>query len=70
MTSLAIEMADGKSYGHIHKAGCRDLRDPEPLGEATTTAQATQLAYDLTGWEADEDGFHFAPCATKHLGGK
>jgi hypothetical protein len=67
MTSLAIEMADCKSYGHIHKAGCRDLRDPEPLGQATTTAQATQLAYDLTGWEADEDGFHFAPCARKSL---
>jgi hypothetical protein len=57
---LAIEMGEGRSYGSIHAAGCRDLRDPESLGSASTKTEASALAEDLTGW--DEDEYHFAPC--------
>lgn len=46
---LAIEFArfnNDKGYGHIHKAGCRDLHDPETLGE--TDSFATARAPGLT----------------------
>jgi hypothetical protein len=59
---VVIEMAEGKSYGHIHKSGCRDLRDPEFLGDARTFAEAEEMAEDLTGWGYDPGEYRFAPC--------
>ena len=50
-----------KAYGTVHKAGCRDLRDPEPVGDDWRTGVA-----DLgTDWAMDvEDGLiRLAPCA-------
>jgi hypothetical protein len=67
---LAIEFDNGPGYGHIHAAGCRDLRDPEIIGEADTVTEANRLAHELTGWddgEDDPDGYRFAPCAAKTL---
>jgi hypothetical protein len=60
---VVIEMADVKGYGHIHKSGCRDLRDPEFLGDAATFAEAEEMAEDLTGWGYDSGEYKFAPCA-------
>jgi hypothetical protein len=62
---LAVELdqsTDG--YGTVHRAGCRDLRDPEILGETDTRAGAAALLYDATGWEIDGPAdVRFAPCA-------
>lgn len=61
---LAIEMGgDGRKYGVIHKAGCRDLRDGMPLGEATTRDEAAALAEDACNWGYEADEWTFAPCA-------
>lgn len=69
--ALAIEMNDTSTakYGVIHAAGCRDLRDPEPIGEASTIAEANQAADDTTGWEyvPTGDGYRLAPCAMRPL---
>lgn len=64
---IAIEMQQGRGYGFIHAAGCRDLRDQELLGEANTVDEANELAYEFTGWDDDGDGFRLSPCASKHL---
>jgi hypothetical protein len=58
---LAVEMSrlDERRYGHVHKAGCRDLRDPESMGEAATYDQARAAFEDMTGWDDDP---YFAPC--------
>lgn len=62
--ALSIEFDQaGRGYGHLHKTGCRDLRDPERLGEHTTRRSALDAALDMTGWE-DDDCFAFAPCVT------
>lgn len=70
---LAIEMSDDNSgYGRIHKAGCRDLRDPEglhlphseDLSELSDVVAA--LSYSLgTEWTmtASEALGYMAPCA-------
>lgn len=62
----AIEMFDGydqprHKYGVVHKAGCRDLRDPEPVG-TDWKAGVSNLGTD---WAMDvEDGLiELAPCA-------
>lgn len=66
---LSIEFESGPGYGHIHAEGCRDLRDPEPIGEADTIAEANRLANELTGWDDDgvDESYRFAPCASRHL---
>lgn len=46
LMQLAIELADGKGYGTVHKDGCRDLRDAEPLGNAETY----DAWFDRIGW--------------------
>lgn len=57
---LAIELDNGCiGYGKVHNSGCRDLRDPEPIGDATTWTHAARLFNDLTGWE---DPPSYAPC--------
>lgn len=63
--ALAIEMAETRTgYAKIHKAGCRDLRDGMPLGEATTLKAAAALAEDATYWGYEEDEWVYAPCVT------
>lgn len=60
---FAIEM-DGSNpqrYGIVHVMGCRDLRDPEPLGPDWVTG----VAGLGTDWEDDvaEGLIRVAPCA-------
>jgi hypothetical protein len=67
MAMLAIEMDDRNPsrYGKIHKKGCRDLRDPETIGEATDRDTANRLADDITGWGPDYGEVYeygYAPC--------
>lgn len=34
MALFVIEMdGDSRTYGRVHVAGCRDCKDPEPLGD-------------------------------------
>ena len=34
MSKFVIEMdSDSPSYGKVHRAGCRDCKDPEPVGD-------------------------------------
>lgn len=49
---LAIEFDDRDPvrYGKLHKVGCRDLRDPEPIGDAASLAQARELAEAVAFW--------------------
>jgi len=60
---LAVELdQDSAGYASIHRQGCRDLSDPEPIGEASTHADALALCLEVTGWD-DADSCRFAPCA-------
>lgn len=61
---VSLELYNGKGYGHIHRTGCRDLRDPEGLGEVSTKSEAEALAEDLTGWGHEPGEYRFAPCVT------
>ena len=36
---VSVEM-DDHGYGKVHRTGCRDLRDPFPLGPVETWAEA------------------------------
>lgn len=69
---LVIEMDDSdiSKYGVIHRAGCRDARDPEPLGSATTRVEAGELANAITSWDDNANEpylWQIAPCAAKGL---
>jgi hypothetical protein len=59
---LAVELAD-HSYGKVHRAGCRDLRDALAIGSATRRSEVAALLRDATGWDL-EDGetVDTAPC--------
>lgn len=65
MTKFEIEMDDkvDRKYGVVHAAGCRDLVDPEPVGDDWRVGVANLG----TDWEMDvEDGaVKLAPCAQK-----
>lgn len=69
---LAIEMNDGlhtDAYGMIHRAECRDLHDPEPIGDARSRAEIPQLVENATGWGLGDDDVAYylanvAPCVT------
>lgn len=67
---LAIELdqAIERNYGRVHRAGCRDLRDPEPIGDAETLAEIPALIEAATGWDATTDPAYYighrAPCVT------
>lgn len=66
-TEYEIEMDDGRGdwrtsgYGVVHRAGCRDLRDPERVG----TDWRQGVAALGTDWELDveENLVRLAPCA-------
>jgi len=49
---LVIEMDDSVSakYATIHRKGCRDVRDPESLGEVTTYTGLADAIYEHIGW--------------------
>jgi hypothetical protein len=59
----AIEMHEGPRYSMVHKAGCKDLRDPQRIG-TDWKAGVSDLGTD---WEMDvqEGAVDLAPC-TKH----
>jgi hypothetical protein len=60
---LAVEQGGtAAQYGKIHKAGCRDLRDGMPIGEASTLAQAADLAEDALCWDYEPEDWSYAPC--------
>lgn len=66
---LAIEMdqtaRNGVGYSKVHKAGCRDLHDPEPVkGEVGTRDEAIERVDAMTGWEIEPEAWdaYFAPC--------
>lgn len=60
---LAVEQANTRTgYGHIHKAGCRDLRDGLPIGAASTIAEAIDRAEDALCWDLDPEEWEFAAC--------
>lgn len=51
-------------YGHVHKAGCRNVRDGLPIGTVSTFGEARDAYLDATGWDLDDDEDpHYAPCA-------
>jgi hypothetical protein len=59
--ALAIEFAgEAPKYGKLHKAGCRDLIDPESIGDCSSRVDALVAAKEATGW--DQDTYEFAPC--------
>lgn len=61
--SLAVEQANTRTgYGHIHKAGCSDLRDGLSLGTASSVAEAVDLAEDALCWDLDPEEWEFAAC--------
>jgi hypothetical protein len=65
---ISIEMVEhsrdpnGKRYGVIHKAGCRDMRDEMPIGSAETLAEVQAVADDMVCW--DNHTYRTAPCVT------
>lgn len=62
--SLSIELDSGsKSYGYIHVAGCRDLKDPEPLGAIHSLVDVGVIVAECTGWECEDKYPLIAPCA-------
>jgi hypothetical protein len=65
---LSIELSDRdmSRYGSIHKTGCRDLKDPERLGDVSSKSEAFDKAEDLTGWGYEEGEYKFAPCVHLH----
>lgn len=51
---LVIEMGDTRrpqDYAKIHKAGCKHLVDPEPIGSPTNIQEVAAAVYHATGWE-------------------
>lgn len=65
---LVIEMeGDDYGYGHIHRAGCKHVKDGMPIpGEPTTLAGLVAAFHDATGWD-DYDQLEvygmISPCA-------
>ena len=61
---LSLELSDQSQagYGSVHRAGCRDLRDAEPIGEAERMSEIPTLVESATGW-TDTDPIT-APCVT------
>jgi hypothetical protein len=60
---LAIELDDtARGYGTTHRAGCRDLKDAESLGECATRAEVADAIESATGWDRTADEVVLAPC--------
>lgn len=69
---LVIEYGEGgrAGYGSIHRKGCADVTDPEPIGDAGTRTAAVTLADQATSWAYNEGedpadyGYKIASCVT------
>jgi len=64
---ISVELDQGrKSYGSVHKAGCKDLRDGEPMGDAQTLSDVRDLLIKTTGWDVELSdlghAYKIAPC--------
>lgn len=67
---LVIEYGEGgrAGYGSIHRKGCADVSDPEPIGDASTRSAAVILADRATYWAENENedpadyGYKIASC--------
>ena len=60
---LDIELDQcARDYGRVHRAGCRDLSDPDALGDAFNLTQINPLVEALTGWDRSGDDPYVAPC--------
>ena len=62
--TFAIEMSQDvppSKYGVVHVKGCRDLRDPEPVGE-DWKAGVSRLGTDWAE-EVEDGNIHLANCA-------
>lgn len=54
MSGYVVELAQtSPRYGQVHRAGCRDVQDPEPVPDRDSAAEAL-------GWEGP---LVVAPCA-------
>lgn len=56
------QFVSSAKYGVIHKAGCRDLRDGMPLGNAESKTHAADIAEDAMCWGYEPEEWTFAPC--------
>jgi hypothetical protein len=70
MSLVRVELEldqSSKSYGFVHVAGCRDLRDPLPLGAVSSFADIGVIVGENTGWDCDDEYTSISPCARKAL---
>ena len=59
--ALSIEMDQcAIGYGHVHRAGCKDLGDELRIGDAVNRSEIGRLVEEATGW--DEHQARVAPC--------
>lgn len=65
--SLVVEMGDGPRYGYVHVAGCRDVRDPLPLGAIYSLADLGAIVSECTGWDCEDHYEAVAACVKKVL---
>jgi hypothetical protein len=64
--SLAIELdQDSKGYAYLHLSGCRDLKDPEPIGPVHSLEDAGAIVAEFTGWDCEGEYPLISPCARK-----
>lgn len=58
-----IEMDDSvKGYGVAHRSGCRDLRDPESLGDCHSRSDVASAIEELIGWERTAEEVQLSRC--------
>jgi hypothetical protein len=70
--ALEEDDRDMSRYHRIHAAGCKHLRDPNPIGEASTLQELLGVAAQATSeFESLEDvRAASAPCVAHLLKGK
>lgn len=67
---FVVEEAEGRGYKKIHKEGCRDVRDPEILGQASELEQLFLLCEQYGYGDAtniDEMLDMMCPCAKESI---
>ncbi len=67
--TFAVEEAEGRGYKRVHRAGCRDLKDPEVMGDAATLTELLDLVdgYGVAADDVEELVDELAPCARAGL---
>lgn len=69
--ALSLELdQESKSYAYVHRAGCRDLRDPIPLGPIHALDDIGVIVSENTGWECDDAYPYISPCARAEFKGE